>query len=349
PFYTLGRKRTNGRKRTSGRKWARTKATGSMKHLFSLIVLVPLLTGCGKQENVQQTETATSGNFQLVADEVLKPVTDSLVTGFMLENPDAKVTVKYTSAEEAVRELLNHTARAILIDRSLTPTERTILQQDSVTLPVYKLAEDGIGVIVANHNPLDAIAKSDLAKIMSGTISNWSGLGRPVFREVSAKGSKSKMEGPITVALPAYPSSVEYVLDSILLHGAQTKAARVLRFTTSDSIIQFVRHSPDAIGFIGSAWDYTLVANNDTSVRTLPVMPADSSSRGLIEPVLLDMAYVAEGLYPLVTTVNGYSFEVPNTIPRGFLAYAATAHGQIVFKNFNVLPITQPIRIVNSQ
>ncbi|HET6400998.1 MAG TPA: substrate-binding domain-containing protein [Candidatus Kapabacteria bacterium] len=321
-----------------------------MKHLFFLIVLVPLLTGCGKQGNVPQTETATTGNFQLVADEVLKPVTDSLVAGFMLENPDAKITVKYTSATEAVRELLNHDARAILIDRSLTSEERTILQQDSVTLPAYKLAEDGIGVIVANHNPLDAIAKSDLAKIMSGTISNWSSLARPVFRGASAKPGKvtDKMEGPITVALPAYPSSVEYVLDSILLKGAQTKAARVLRFTTSDSIIQFVRHSPDAIGFIGSAWDNTLTESNDTSVRTLPVMPADSSSRGLIEPVLLNMAYVAEGLYPLVTTVDGYSFEVPNTIPRGFLAYAATAHGQIVFKNFNVLPITQPIKIMRA-
>ncbi len=318
-----------------------------MKHLFSLIVLVPLLAACGKQENVQQTETATSGSFQLVADEVLRPAIDSLVTGFMLENPDAKVTIKYTSATEAVRELLNRTARAILIDRSLTPAERTILQKDSTALPTFKLAEDGIGVIVSGNNPLDAIAKSDLAKIMSGKVSNWSGLARPVLKQTLAH--TRKMEGAITIALPAYPSSVEYVLDSILLGGAQTAAVRVRRFTTSDSIIAFVRNSPDAIGFIGSAWDNTLNASNDTSVKTLPVMPADSSSRGLIEPVLLNMAYVAEGLYPLVTTVNGFSFEVPNTVPRGFLAYASNAHGQIVFKDFNVLPITQPIRIVRSQ
>jgi phosphate transport system substrate-binding protein len=317
-----------------------------MKYLFYLIVFVSFLAGCGKQENIQQTETATSGSFQLVADEVLRPVVDSLVTGFMTENPDAKVTVKYTSAAEAVRELLNHDARAILIDRSLTPAERNILQQDSTTLPIYSLAWDGIGVIVAANNPFDAIAKSDLAKIMSGKISNWSGLARPTFRGGS---SHASAEGAITIALPAYPSSIEYVLDSILASGEQTKAVHVLRFTTSDSIIAFVRHSPNAIGFISSAWDNTLTSSGDTSVRTLPVMPADSSSRGLIEPVLLNMAYVAEGLYPLATRVDGYSFDVPNTIPRGFLAYASTAHGQIVFKNFNVLPITQPIKLVPSR
>ncbi len=316
-----------------------------MKRLFSLLLLVPLLAACGKQGNVQQTETATSGSFQLVADEVLRPAVDSLVTGFMLENPDAHVTVKYTSATEAVRELLNHNARAILIDRSLTPIERKILKQDSVTLPVYRLAEDGIGVIVARNNPLDAIAKSDLARIMRGTTSDWSGLKRPVLVKTA---HPQKAEGAITVALPAYPSSIEHALDSILLGGGQTKAARVLRFTTSDSIIAFVRHTPNAIGFIGSAWDYALGRAGDTSVKTLPVMPADSSSRGLIEPVLLNMAYIAEGLYPLVTIVNGYSFEVPNTLPRGFLAYASNAHGQIVFKNFNVLPITQPIKIVRA-
>jgi phosphate transport system substrate-binding protein len=314
-----------------------------MTRALLLLCSLMLLGSCGKGDDTSSRETATSGSFQLVADEVLKPVVDSLIQGFTIENSVAKITVKYTSAAEAVRELLNHDTRAILIDRRLTPAELAILQQDSTTLPIYKLAEDGIGVIVAARNPLDAIAKSDLVKIMRGSISNWSALAR------KSGASGGTMEGTITVALPAYPSSVEYVLDSVLLGGAQTSAMHVLRFTTSDSILAFVRHSPNAIGFIGSAWDNTLTVSGDTGLKTLPVMPADSSSRGLTEPVLLNMAYVAEGLYPLVMRVNGYSFEVPNTIPRGFLAYAATAHGQTVFKNFNVLPITQPIRIMRSK
>jgi phosphate transport system substrate-binding protein len=296
--------------------------------ILAPLFLLILLAACGKQENSSSTETATYGSFQLVADEVLKPAIDSLVTGFMIENPTAKVTVTYTSATEAVRELMNHATRAIIIDRSLTAQERQALQKDSVELPVYKLAEDGIGCIVSVKNPATTIRKSDLQKMFSGEPTEWH---------------------DVTLVLPAYPSSTEYALDSVLINGNEPKAKYLVRFRTTDSIVAYVAAHPTAIGFIGSAWKHWLESKVDTSVKVLPVIPADSSSRGLIEPVLLHMAYVAEGLYPFVTKANGYSFEVPNTIPRGFLAYASNAHGQTIFKNFDVLPITQPIRIVPSK
>ncbi len=295
---------------------------------FVVLALLLVSCACGKQENTASSESATSGSAQIVADEVLKPAIDSLVTGFTAENPDAKVTIKYTSATEAIRELMNHDARAVIIDRSLTPAERSLLEKDSVTLPEYRLAEDGIGCVVSAKNPASTVRKSDLKKMFSGEATAW---------------------GDVTLILPAYPSSTEYVLDSILMDGNQTKAKYLLRFSTTDSIAAYVADHPKAIGFIGSAWNHWLEAKRDSSVKVLPVIPSDSSSRGLIEPVLLNMAYIAEGLYPLVTRVNGYSFEVPNTLPRGFLAYASTAHGQIVFKNFDVLPTTQPIRIVPSK
>jgi phosphate transport system substrate-binding protein len=302
----------------------------SKRIIPTLLLALMVLASCGKQENTATSETATSGSFQLIADEVLKPAIDSLVTGFLIENPGANVTVKYTSATEAVRELLNHDARAIIIDRSLTPAERLIIEKDSTTLPVYKLADDGIGCIVSGKNPATSIRKSDLQKMFSGTASI----------------AHDAQWDDVTLVLPAYPSSTEFVLDSILNNGAVPKAKYLVHFCTTDSIIAYVANHPTAIGFIGSAWNHWLGAKSDTSVKALPVIPADSSSRGLIEPVLLHMVYIAEGLYPLVTQANGYSFEVPNTIPRGFLAYASNAHGQTVFKNFDVLPITQPIRIV---
>src|ERR1700722_2776391 len=174
------------------------------KRFISTILLAPvILASCGKQENTATSETATSGSFQLVADEVRKPAIDSLVTGFLIENPGATVTVKYTCAAEAMRELLNHDARAIIIDRSLTPAERDALQKDSATLPEYRLAEDGIGCIVSQKNPATTIRKSDLQKMFEG---------------------EATASGDVTLVLPAYPSSTEFVLDSILNNGAMPKA-----------------------------------------------------------------------------------------------------------------------------
>jgi len=299
------------------------------------------LLGCGKSSQNPSSETATSGTFQLVADEALKPVVDSLADGFIKENPNAKVIVKYVSAAEAVRELLNRDARAVIIDRTLTPEERAVIQKDSVQLPDFMIAEDGIGCIVSNKNPAAALALSDLRTIVTNETKTWTGLAHSI-----PDPGKTFSNTDISLVFPAYPSSMESIIDSMFLGPGKVTQGHIRRFSTTDSVIAYVRQDPNAIGFIGSAWNHLLESTGDSSIKVLPIIPADSSSRGITQPIILNMVYVYQGLYPLTATVTGYSFESPNTLPRGFLAYAMTAHGQIVFKNFEVLPKTQIIRIV---
>jgi ABC-type phosphate transport system substrate-binding protein len=135
-----------------------------MRKCLPLILL--LLCACGKPEVQSTSETATVGQFELVADEVLKPVIDSLVQGFTIECPDAKITVKYVSAGEAVRELMNHQARAIIIDRYFTSQERDVMAKDSVEIPAFKMAEDGIGCIVGSRGMESTVRLSDIVKGM---------------------------------------------------------------------------------------------------------------------------------------------------------------------------------------
>ena len=312
--------------------------------IIAAILIVAFFQGCGKSPENQTSETATSGSFQLVADEALRPVIDSLVKGFMIEYPQANVTVKYVSAGEAVRELLNKEkdAREIIIDRGLTTLERGVLQRDSVTLPDFTMAEDGICCIVSNTNPMAALALSDLRKIVMGETKTYSQL----IRSIPESGKSFANGGPIMQVFSAYPSSVEYVLDSMFLGPDQTVQTKVARYETVDSIIARVKQDANAIGFISLSWKHWLETKGDSSVKVLPVIPADSSSKGITQPIIPHMAYVYQKLYPLTTAVTGYSFETPNTLPRGFLVYAMTAHGQMVFKSFEVLPKTQIIKIV---
>lgn len=287
--------------------------------LFLIPALI-LLSACGKTDNQPQTETATYGSFELVADEVLKPVIDSLVQGFTMENPTAKITVKYVSAGEAVRELMNHQARAIIIDRYLTPQELAVLTKDSVAIPEFRLAQDGIGVIASHWNRQDTVRLSAIrSRITDST-------AKSIF------------------VFPVYPSSVEYVMDSMAA-TAQTKG-RILRFATTDSIVSYVEKNVGSLGFVSSAWKHKLEIAGDTSVKFLPIIPHDLSSQGISEPVMLHIAYIAEQAYPLTTMVMGYTPELANTLPRGFFVYCMTAHGQTVFKNFGLLPKTQPLKLV---
>jgi ABC-type phosphate transport system substrate-binding protein len=300
-------------------------------------VLIPLLLvialGCAKQSEQTNEETATNGSLEVIADESLKPSIDSLVRGFMLENKRATVTVKYESAGQAVEDLLNQKARVVIIGRHLVGIERKVLADAKLSLPEFDMAENGIGVVVSTKSTLSALSMHDLRAIYRDEIKDWSKLST----------SSGKYSGEIHKVLPPFASSFEWTLDSVFLDPNVVPQGHVARIGTTDSMLDAVRKDPLAVTFIGSAWKHVLDAHRDSSLKVLPLI-ADGSEKA----VILHPAYIYQKVYPLTTEVNGYTFDSPNTLSRGFLAYAMTTHGQAVFKSFDILPKTQVIRLVPS-
>lgn len=295
--------------------------------------MLAALAGCSRQQAPTNEETATNGTLELVADESLRPAVDSLVHGFMLENKRAHVTVRYESAGQAIEDLLNQKARVVIVGRHLAPVERKILSEAKLSLPEFDMAETGIGVVVSGKNPLQAISMADLTKLYRNEITDWSRL----------ESSAGKFTGPVRRVLPSFASSIEWALDSALLPPNAVPQGAVQRFSSTDSTLAAVRKDPQAMTFIESGTKHELDVTRDSSIRVIPIIP-----QGGTKAVMLHPAYIYQKVYPLTTEINGYTFDSPNTLSRGFLAYAMTTHGQSVFKNFDILPKTQVIRLVPS-
>jgi phosphate transport system substrate-binding protein len=308
----------------------------SVSILCAALAFTVLAIGCGGESNAPQLETATSGTFEFVADEELRPAIDSLVAGFMSENKRAKVTVRYTSAGQAVEDLLNEKTRLVIVARFLSPLERQLLTNHNLSLPEYDIAQNAVACIVSAKNALTEISWEDLEAVVRNDAKQWSDLKTSSF-----EGGRG---GPIIKCLPPFHSSTEYLLDTLFLQPNAVQQGTIRRFTTTDSIIAQVRNEPNAIGFIGSSWLQRLEKQGDTTIKAIPIIPKGGAGDG--QAIMLHLAYVHQGLYPLTNRVNGYTFDSPNTLPRGLLAYAMTSHGQAVFKNHNILPRTQIIRIV---
>jgi phosphate transport system substrate-binding protein len=312
------------------------QSNSAVRYFSSLCLIgLALLVGCAKEPQQQPNEeTATNGTLEVVADESLKPAIDSLVKGFMIENKRAKISVKYETAGQAVEDLLNQKARVVIVGRHLVPIERKVLSDAKLSLPEFDMAEDGIGVAVSATCPLTALSTKDLRAIYRNELTDWSKL----------TSSASKPTGEIHKVLPAYSSSTEWTLDSMYLDANAVPQGKITRYATTDSLLNAVRRDPHALTFIGSAWKHQLDARGDSTIKVIPLIPEGSE-----KPVILHPAYIYQKVYPLTTEVDGYTFDSPNTLSRGFLAYAMTAHGQSVFKNFDVLPKTQLIRLVPSR
>ncbi len=310
-----------------------------MRLFLTLLLFSALVIGCKNDADEVQLETATAGTFEFVADEELRPVLDSLIQGFMLENPKTKVSVRYASAGEALEALLNEKSRLAVVSRFLSPLEQELLKENGLSLPEYELAQNAVAVIVSEDNPLNTVSMKDLRALIRNDAKNWVDLKNSEFLG-------SRPAGFITKVLTPYHSGTEYLLDSVFLDDKAYQQGSIRRFVTSDSIIRYVAANPHAIGFISSPWLDRIQKNGDSSVKAIAIMPDDSNTKMTDEPIMLHLAYIHQGLYPLTSRVNAYSFDSPNSLPRGLIAYMSTAHGQIVFKNYGVLPRTQIIRIV---
>ncbi len=309
-----------------------------------MFVAALFVSGCGKSGDSPSEENATHGTLEIVADEQLQPAMDSLAYGFMQENPKAKITVRYETSGEAMQDLLAQKARLIIISRFLSAEAQSLLVQNKLMLPEYDMAQDAVAVVVNPQNHLGAIALSDLGRIIKGEATKWSELkfSKPLLGTTIADGEIEFVESHRS-------SSSEFLLDSLLLGKGELQKVRAVRFGASDSILSYVKSHPNAIGMVGASWARNYSSGADSSLRVAFVIPADSSTEGVSEPILLHLSNIFQGLYPLTLRVNGYTFENPNTLPRGFLAYAMTAHGQTIFKNYNILPRTQQIKLVPSK
>jgi phosphate transport system substrate-binding protein len=285
---------------------------------IGLFLLLCTISCTKNKQGEPVADTATSGAFELLADEALKPVIDSLVVGFNSETPNAKVTVRYTNATQALDELLQGKTRLILIARPISSKEQAVLDQQKIELTDANVAVSAIGCIVSKKNPRNSISMDSLKMLV---------------------GDKDKTTMRFSTS---YLSSTEFALDSIF--GLEKyQEGRIIRYQTTDSVIERVRNDEQAIGFVNASWLKKLSNSGDSLVKVLKISGISD------KPVMLHLAYIYQNLYPLISRVCAYTKEVANTLPRGFLAYAMSAEGQRVFLNYDLLPKTQILKLVPPQ
>ncbi|MDP4236273.1 MAG: substrate-binding domain-containing protein, partial [Bacteroidota bacterium] len=212
------------------------KTRPELSCITSFFLIIILLSGCGKNRSGEpQPDTATSGSFELTADETLRPVIDSLVYGFNVQTPNAKVTVRYKNATEALDDLIQQRTRLVLIGRPLAPKERDLLAKEKIELIDADVAENAIGCIVSSKSKLESISMDSLRTLITN--------------QSLPAGNANVM---VRISSP-YLSSTESVLDSIFgLDHYQSGLIR--RYETSDSIISRVRADEHAIGFVNASW-----------------------------------------------------------------------------------------------
>ncbi|HSI90344.1 MAG TPA: substrate-binding domain-containing protein [Adhaeribacter sp.] len=313
-------------------------------NLLSAAFIALMLGSCNSSgDKKSPTDTPTSGAIKISVDESFQPIIDSQINTFQHLYKYAKVTASYGAEGQVVKDLLQDSARLIVISRHLTPEESSALEKKANisknAIKVTKIAYDGIALIVHPDNQDTLLSLSELHQIFTGKASSWKQL------------DPNSQLGDITIVFDNNnSSSVRFVQDSIT-HN-QPLSAKAYASKSNPAVIDYVSQNKNAIGVIGVNWISDL--DDPAAIRFTDKVRVVATGRGTgpeaeenyMQPL---QAYLAQKKYPLMREVFIISREARAGLGTGFASFVAGDKGQRIVLKSGLVPARGVIRLVQTR
>jgi len=302
--------------------------------LYSFVAL--LLFSCQNKSKDNSTDTYTSGVISIAVDESFQPIVQQELDVFEAQFPQAGIVPTYTNEVNAINLLLKDSVRFAIATRALSSGEENYLISKKFSPRSYKIATDGMALIINKQNPDSLISVNNIRSILTGEVKDWNEIY-----------PTSKLGKFIVVFDNPNSSTVRFAIDSIC-HGKPLSSGLNAQ-STNQEVINYVSKTKNAIGIIGSNWltnvnDTTNLSFNDKvrvmSVSAGSVATVDNSYKPF-------QAYLFYGYYPLSRNIFIILNDPRGSLPSGLTSFFTSDRGQRIILKSGLVPATQPVRIVN--
>jgi phosphate transport system substrate-binding protein len=274
-----------------------------------------------------QGDTPTSGRVAVVASESIAPMIRSEVEEFERIYEKTRIDLSVTSTREAIAQLLRGEVKTVFTPRLLNEEERQIAARYQIQVDTFRIALDGVAVIVHKQNPLAQLSWERLAAIYRGELR--------VENEMKL----------LPLALSRNTAAAELFLQKVVRDSVFARPAYVC--STSAQLLTLVAQREDAIGFVGLSWLSDYLRPGDSArvqVKALALAASDTTA-----PVLLHQSTIYRNEYPLRRTLYCLSTDRSLGVAIGLISFITSAQGQKRVLNAGLVPATMPIKLVKFQ
>lgn len=310
-----------------------------MKQISNILVGLTLtavgLTACADKPTSGRTDTYSSGAIRFASDESFSPIIEEEREVFEHSYPQAKVTPLYINEIDGMNLLLKDSLCLVVTSRNYKAKELKYLK-DSKFLPVsIPIAYDGLALIINKQNTDSCIAANDVKRILRGELKNWKQI------------NPSSKLGEIQVVFDNKKSStIQYCVDS-LLNGQHITSPNIQAVNKSKDVIDYVEHTPYAIGIIGSNWlNDQRDSTNTTFKKNIRVMSVSKLDKATdMNSWKPYQAYIYDGRYPFIRTIYALLNDPINGLPWGFAHFLESPKGQLIIFKSGLLPYRGDINV----
>ncbi len=200
-------------------------------YIFTCVVIAAVwFAGCESERK----ESPTKGHVTMISSESVAPLIQQEKKTFEELYPQAHVELLVASAREAIARLFNDSITVVVSSRQLNAEEREVQKRANLTIGEWKIAYDGVAVIVNSENALTRLRTTQLDSIFSGKITRWKSAG-------------SDLSSEIEVCLPNRNSGTFEFAVARILKNNDTLAPPAMVVQSSLEMINFVAKHQSAI------------------------------------------------------------------------------------------------------
>lgn len=211
--------------------------------LKKLFVITSLFISIGYINSEAYSKEALS--IQIKGSDTMVNLAQAWAEEFMKENPDAFVAVTGGGSGTGLAALIGSTCDIAISSREIKTKEIDLAQKKGVNPKEYKVALDGLAVVVNPKNTVSQLTLDQLADIFTGRIKNW--------KEVGGRDAKIVvLSREVNSGTHVYFK--EHVLRKNDPNSKEEFSPDALLLPSSQAIADEVNHNLDAIGYYGMGY-----------------------------------------------------------------------------------------------
>lgn len=269
-------------------------------------VLLSILCGvCG-------TALMSAYAQRIKGSDTLLPLTQELSESYLKRNPASEIVVTGGGTGVGLASLLENTTDIAMASRRVKFGEKMKFAKVGFNMIEEVVAYDALAVVVNPENPVNELTREQLEGIFRGKITNWKEVGGEDLRIVVYSRETSS-------------GTYEFFKESVL-HNKNYMSG-VLSMPATGAVIQSVRQTKGAIGYIGLAY-------LNPYVKALAV-----SYDGGRRYVLPSVKNASDGTYPIVRPLYYYYDVEKAAMVQPFVSFIKSADGQCMVEKQGFVPV----------
>ena len=233
--------------------------------------------------------------------DTLLPLTQELAEDYLEEHPEGEVIVTGGGSGVGIAALMENTTDIAMASRRIKFGEKMKFAEAGLEAREVIVAYDALAVVVNPSNPVTQLTREQLEDIFRGKITNWKEVG----------GEDRKI---VVYSRETSSGTYEFFKESVL--DNKNYMSSILSMPATGAIIQSVKQTKGAIGYIGLAY------------LNRYVKPLAVSYDGGEHYAVPSVETAADGSYPIVRPLYYYYDAAKEQTVSSFISYALSPEGQ---------------------